>query len=310
MDEHDRRTVAQIPANFATKVPEFLSRYGPTANNNPERFFRVSAVEWIGCLRNDLHHANIGLSLAQTTETPDPNCSVNGVLNFYVDLAKKSNFQGLDFEIPDITADNQTTNEYFNLYNNEAAHILSYLPEAIAEQVHKVGLKASFYVSDQEIALQWQLDPQQAQFIDFIGIHMKLPDAGASLLIVDGSDNFPLTHWEPQHYIVGAMILALNAKFNKKVVMVYRMSQRRLLFDKLTKPSDEAKKLFDEIQEDKCRGKPLRVFAVCPIRMKILYCTQNQLWEMDDHNRIAHLAYAGGLRGTGGFLDPMTKPVQ
>lgn len=165
-------------------------------------------MEWIGCFRNDLHHANIGLTLANTTKTPDPNCSVNGVLNFYVDLAKKSNFQGLDFEIPDIrqipdNPDSQTTYEYFNLYNKEAAHILSFLPEAIAEQVHKVGLKASFYISDQEIALQWQLDPQEAQFIYFIGIHLKLPDAGASLLIVDGSDNFPLTHWEPQHYIVG-----------------------------------------------------------------------------------------------------------
>lgn len=44
---------------------------------------------------------------------------------------------------------------------------------------------------------------------------------------------------------LGAMILALNAKFHKKVVMVYRMSQRRLLFDKLSEPwSDEVKVVY------------------------------------------------------------------
>lgn len=62
-------------------------------------FVGVSAVEWLGCLRNDLLASKV---LAQDEiffKTPDAKCSISGVLEYYVELARDSGFQGLDFEI-------------------------------------------------------------------------------------------------------------------------------------------------------------------------------------------------------------------
>uniref|UniRef100_A0A915D8G6 Uncharacterized protein n=1 Tax=Ditylenchus dipsaci TaxID=166011 RepID=A0A915D8G6_9BILA len=215
-DKTSRNTVIDIPEDFPVQIKSILAQDGPHGDKKPFYFFRVSASQYMGHVRQQLIDEGYGDHLIHPTnddfganKSPYQNSPFEQITAL-IQQAHISHFDGLEFEILPIFPDNQPDKYYYLIYDAEFDFIMAKYRRSLCKSKKR----------------------KQIDGLDYVGINFGPPTSLVPFFVTTDT-NFPLHWWVPHNYNVGALLYVLNAKFGFKIIALYNKYPERIYFDDL-----------------------------------------------------------------------------